>query len=43
MLEACNGILARRRKAADKVRGAEIGQLAGGYWAFQILVPEYQA
>jgi hypothetical protein len=43
MLEACNGILASFKKLDAKIQKSEAGQLAGGYCAFQVLEPEYQA
>ena len=43
MLDACNGILASYKKLDPKVQKSETGQLAGGYCAFQVLEPEYQA
>ncbi len=43
MLEACNGIISNFKKLDAKLQKTEIGQLAGGYCAFQILEPEYQA
>jgi TolA-binding protein len=43
MLDACNGILAGFKKLPEKVQKSDVGQLAGGYCAFQVLEPEYQA
>jgi TolA-binding protein len=43
MLEACQGILAGYKKLDEKVQKSDIGQLAGGYCAFQVLEPEFQA
>lgn len=43
MLDACNGILAGFKKLSEKVQKSDVGQLAGGYCAFQVLEPEYQA
>ena len=43
MLEACSGILSSFKKLDDKVKKSETGQLAGGYCAFQVLEPEFEA
>ena len=43
MLELCDGIVSNWKKIDEKVRAAEIGQLAGGYCGFQTLEREYQA
>jgi len=41
MLESCRGILAGYKR--PELKKTEVGQLAGGYCAFQLLDPEYQA
>lgn len=43
MLEACNGIISGWKKLDAKLQQSDTGKLAGGYCAFQILEPEYQA
>jgi len=43
MLEACNGIISGFKKLDEKLQKSEAGKLAGGYCAFQILEPEFQA
>jgi TolA-binding protein len=43
MLEVCNGIVSGFKKLDAKLQQSDIGKLAGGYCAFQILEPEFQA
>jgi TolA-binding protein len=43
MLDACGGILAGFKKLDPKLQQSDVGKLAGGYCAFQVLEPEFQA
>ncbi len=43
MLDACQSILTGLKKMDEKIQKSEVGQLAGGYCAFQVLEPEFQA
>jgi hypothetical protein len=43
MLELCDGIVSNWKKVDEKVRTSPVGQLAGGYCAFQTLEREFQA